>query len=163
MIAGSQRSITTRLGYFLDKLLRPIFQFHARTTRYVHGGDFMRKFIEYAEEQQHLCPTTNFATIKILNFNTLVPHGIMLITLEDFLKRDLAMPTIENISINRIIHLTSIFLHNNRFYYDQKIYRFTKGGPHCFPLIETLSNIYVYQWERVLISELSIRNEFYAR
>ncbi len=164
MIGGSQRSITSQLAQFLDKLLRPVIQRNAKPTTFVNGADFLRKFNQYITDgKHHLHPTTLFATIKIPNFNTLVPHGTMLIALKDFLRQTLALPDIENISIGRIIRLTAIFLHHNRFYYENKIYRFSKGSPNSFPLTETLSNIYVYQWERQLVPELSRRNQFYGR
>jgi hypothetical protein len=98
-----------------------------------------------------------------MNFNTMAPHGTMLITLRDFLNQHLPMPSIENVSINRIIHLTALFLHNNRFYYDNKIYRFTRGSPSSSLLTETLSNIFAYEWQQVLLRELLVENEFYGR
>jgi len=138
-------------------------QCHTNSTTFLNGADFIRKLNHYTEIKHRLRPTTIFATIKIPNFHTMVPHGTMLIALKDFLNQYLAVPHIENISINRIIHLTSLFLHNNRFYYDHKIYRFIKGGPRTLSFTETLSHIYVSQWERLLFKELSIRNEFYGR
>jgi hypothetical protein len=155
--------MTFRLGQFLDKLLRPIIQDHRKATTFVNGADFIQKFNYYTEGKHRLRPTTIFATIKILNFNTMVPHGPMLIALEDFLSQKLVIPYVENLSIHRILHLTSLFLHNNRFYYQNKIYRFIKGGPNSFSFTETLSNIYVFQCEQILFKELSIRNEFYGR
>ena len=164
VIAGVQRSMTYRLSQFLYKLLQPVIDLQMRSTRFINGADFMRKFnFVYIEEKHRLHPTTMFATIKIPNFNMLVSHGTMLTTLKDFLDRHLSSNHIEFISINRIIHLTNMFLQNNRFYYDNKIYRFLKGAPNCLPFTKTLSNIYIYQWERSLFEELSRRNEFYGR
>jgi len=88
----------------------------------------------------------------------------MLLVLECFLNDHLAIPGIENLSIKKIIDLTALFLHNNQFYYDNKIYRFTKGGPSSLALTETLSHIYAYQWgQRFLFEQPSLRNEFYGR
>ncbi len=160
----SQGSTTSRLAQFLDKLLRPVFQRQAASTTFANGADFIRKLNQYTEEKHHgLQPTTIFTTIKIPNFNTIVPHGIMLITLKDFLNEHLAIPSIENLSIHTIIRLTALFLHYNRFYYNNKIYRFAKGGPNSSLLTETLCNIYVFQWQKLLLKERSMENEFYGR
>jgi hypothetical protein len=100
---------------------------------------------------------------KKSNLPISIPNGTLLIALRDFLGQHLAYPILEYLSINRIVHLTATFLHNTLFYYDNKIYRFSKGSFESFSLTETLSNMYVYQWERLLIGELSRRNEFYGR
>jgi len=156
-------SATSRLAYFLDKLLRPVLERQAQWTTFMNGADFIRKLNQYTEEKHRLRSSTIFIIINIMNFNTIAPHGTMLITLKDFLNQHLAMPSIENISINRIIHLTSLFLHNNRFYYDHKIYRFTRGSPSGLLLTETLSNIFAFEWQQVLLRELLVENEFYGR
>jgi hypothetical protein len=162
--AVSQRSITSRLAHFLDSLLQSVFQIQAEPTNMSDGANFIRKFNHYIEEKPHrLQSNTLLVTIQIPNFHTLAPHGTMLIVLKDFLNQSLALPNIGNLSVHRIIRLTALYLHNNRFYYDHKIYRFLKGGPAALPFTETLSNIYVYQWERALVREVSIRNQFYGR
>lgn len=104
-----------------------------------------------------------FATINITNFNTLDSHANMLLVLEHFLNDHLAIPAIGNLPIKKIIALTALFLHNNQFYYDNKIYRFTKGGPSSLAFTETLSHIYAYQWQKLLFKQPSLRNEFYGR
>ncbi|CAF4419006.1 unnamed protein product, partial [Rotaria magnacalcarata] len=66
--------------------------------------------------------------------------------------------------ITKIVRLTSLFLHNNRFYYDGKIYRFIKGGPSNSGLIETISNIYLNLMDNFLINQSSTKqNELYGR
>jgi hypothetical protein len=127
------------------------------------GADFIRKLNQYTEQRHRLNPATIFTVITITNFDTMAPHGTMLITLQDFLNQHLMMPSIQNISINRIIRLTALFLHNNRFYYDNKIYRFTRGSPSSLLLTETLSNILSFEWQQVLLRELLEKNEFYGR
>jgi len=159
----SQCSATSRLNHFLDKLLRPVIERQAQWTTFKNGADFIRKLNQYTEEKHRLRSTTIFTIINIMNFHTMAPHGTMLITLRDFLNQYLPMPCIENVSINRIIHLTALFLHNNRFYYDNKIYRFTRGSPSSLLLTETLSNIFAYEWQQVLLREFSVENEFYGR
>ncbi|CAF2924522.1 unnamed protein product [Rotaria sp. Silwood2] len=51
----------------------------------------------------------------------------------------------------------------NRFYYNGKIYRFSKGGPANVPLIQTLSEMFATQWQKSLRDECNRRNEFLGR
>ncbi|CAF4561267.1 unnamed protein product [Rotaria sp. Silwood2] len=163
-VVVTQHSATARLAHFLDQLLRPVVERQLASTTFVNGADFIRKLNDYIEQPQHrLRPTTQFVTIKISNFYTMVAHGTMLIALQDFLTNYLIMPTINNISMGRIIRLTALFLHNNRFYYDHKIYRFAKGSPMSFPLTETLCNCYILQWQKLLVQQPLIRDQFYGR
>ena len=88
----------------------------------------------------------------------------MLLVLEGFLQDTLTVPAVENISIKRIIELASLFLNHNRFYYDRKIYQFKKGSPNCLPLTSTLRAIYIFQWQKLLLTAApSIRNQFFGR
>ena len=162
-VVASQSSMTSRLARFLDKLLRPVIERQAQATTVRNGADFLRKFNEYIEPKHRFQPGTYFITINISNWSTMVEHGSMLITMRDFLNQSLPTPFLENISVNQIVQLTSLFLHHNRFYYDNKIYRFMKGSPNSFPLTKTLSNIYLYQWQQVLFREPLLRDEFYGR
>jgi hypothetical protein len=93
----------------------------------------------------------------------MVPHKTMLTILEAFFNRHLATLAIDMLSIKKIINLTSLFLNNNRFYYENKIYRFTKGSPSSLLFTETLSNICAFQWQNVLLRERLIQNEFFGR
>lgn len=136
---------------------------HVQSTTFANGADFIRKIKQYSNEESRLRPTTIFTTIEISNFYTMVPHATMLIILEGFLIDYLAVPAVENMSIRRIINLTSLFLNNNRFYYDNKIYRFTKGAPRSLLLTETLSNIYAFHWQKVLLQAPLIRKELFGR
>lgn len=93
----------------------------------------------------------------------MVPHRNILLALRDFLRECLCTPNVEGISIEKIFHLTSLFLTNNLFYYNDKIYRFTKGAPWAFPLTELLHNIYLIHWQKSLVNHPSMQNEFYGR
>ena len=94
---------------------------------FYNGSDFLRKFHDYIDRTHRLCSTTKFVTITIDNFYHLVSHDHMLNTLTDFFINDYHLPYIEKIHYTKIVQLTSLFLRNNRFYYNNKIYRFIKG------------------------------------
>lgn len=164
VVASQRYSATARLARFLDQLLRPLVRCYSQAVTFINGADFLRKLHEHIQNKKHqFHPKTMFIRASICNFHTLLPHGHLLIILKDFLLQHVAAPSIENISINTIIRLTAIFLHNNRFYYDGKIYRFAKGSPSAFPLTETLSTIFVLHWQRLLLDEPQLRDRFYGR
>lgn len=131
---------------------------------FINSADFLRQLQDYTEDKKRRFNSkTVFVRAIIPNFHMMVPHGNLLIKLKDFLDQHVIGTSIENVSINSILRLTAIFLHNNRFYYNQKIYRFAKGSPSCFPLTQILSTIFVLQWQRVLLGEPQLRDQFYGR
>ncbi|CAF1531138.1 unnamed protein product, partial [Adineta steineri] len=160
----TQYNATYRLGKFLNQLLQPVIDIYQQGRIFHNGTDFLEKFHNYIDQYDRLRSKTNFVTITIKNFYHLAPHDVLLSTLLDFFMKFYHLPVVENIHITKIVRLTSLFLHNNRFYYDGKIYRFIKGGPSNSGLIETLSNIYVNRMEKFLIDQSSMKqNEFYGR
>ncbi|CAF4090289.1 unnamed protein product [Rotaria sordida] len=135
-IVVTKHSATAQLAYFLDQLLRPIVQRQLESTTFRNGGDFIRNIAD---------------------------HDTMLLMFQDFLRDPCLMPMIKNLSMRKIFHLTTLFLRNNRFYYDHKIYRFVKGSPTSFPLTETLANIYIGRWLKSLFRHQLLEKEFYGR
>ena len=162
-VMTSKQNVTYRLGKFLDQILRYMMNIHRQGRMFYNGSDFLRKFHDYIDRTHRLCSTTKFVTITIDNFYHLVSHDHMLNTLTDFFLNDYHLPYIEKIHYTKIVQLTSLFLRNNRFYYDNKIYRFIKGGPTNSGLIETLANIYLSRMEHFLIDQHSMQNQFYGR
>ncbi|CAF2260260.1 unnamed protein product [Rotaria magnacalcarata] len=163
-IVVMQRSATSRLGQFLDQLLRPTVHRHMEYTTFRNGADFIRKLNEYTTDKEHrIRPTTIFASISISNFHAIVPHKTMLNVFKDFLNDCTIRPFIEDLHINKITHLTALFLYHNHFYYNDKIYRFAKGSPTSLSYTQILANIYLYQWQKLFSRQTSIRNEFFGR
>ena len=119
--------------------------------------------MQYTDRDRRLLPTTLFVTINMTNFDYVTSHATMLMTLDGFLNDSMCTPAIDNISAKRIVELTSLVLSHNRFYYNHKIYRFTRGGPTSSPFMQLLSTIYVFQWQRLLLNEPLIRCELYGR
>jgi hypothetical protein len=164
MVMTTKQSATYRLGQFLDQILRYTIDIHRQGRMFYNGSDFLRKFHDHIDRYRHcLSSRTKFVTITIDNFYQLVSHDLMLNTLTDFFIKSYHLPYIENIHFTKIVELTSLFLENNRFYYDGKIYRFLKGGPTSSSLVETLANIYLSRMEQFLIDQSSKENEFYGR
>ncbi|CAF4239749.1 unnamed protein product [Rotaria sp. Silwood2] len=164
LIMTSKNSPTYALGRFLDQILRHAVDIHQQGRIYRNGSYFLREFHDYIQRSQRFSTTTKFVTITIGNFYHLVPHNLMINALSDFFLNYYYLPRIENIHHTKILQLTKLFLYNNRFYYDGKIYRLNKGGPTTSRFTETLANIYLLGMENnCLINHRSMQNEFYGR
>ena len=101
--------------------------------------------------------------MKIQQFDRITTHFNMLLALEGFLRDTLVSPNIGTMSIQKFVELTGLCLKNNRFYYDGVVYRFVRGGPKQMPIIETLSNMFIHSWQKILVQELALQREFCGR
>ncbi|CAF4818731.1 unnamed protein product [Rotaria sp. Silwood1] len=163
-VITSTHSATALLARFLDDLLRTSVQMELDSTTFHNGTDFIRKLNDYVEQPaHHLRSTTMFVTMTIRNFYAMVDHDTWLFAFQDFLNSPCRMPTIQGISLAKVYQLTTLFLRNNLFYYDHKIYRFSKGSPFHFPITETLALIYILRWFKSLFRKSVLEKEFYGR
>lgn len=159
-----KHSITCRLAQYLDNLLQPIIRIYLRSTLFLNGASFLQQLHAFTEDKTHpIRSTTIFASLIVTNFYHMVSHETMLHTLKDFLISHTIEPCIEDVPIYKILRLTELFLYNNRFYYKNKIYKFSKGGPTSLLYVRTLSNIYLYQWHKLFLKQSSMKNEFFGR
>ncbi len=144
-------------------------------TRFINECDFMRKLLDYTNNKEnHLHPTTLFATIKITNFHTMISHQSMIAALLNFFTDHLATNKVryqpletlkqyQSISIETIKKLTELYLENNIFYYNGKIYKFIKGGPNSLLFNDILSTIYLFHCEKLLFDDPRLKTAFYGR
>ncbi|CAF3740877.1 unnamed protein product [Rotaria sp. Silwood1] len=156
-------SVTWNIGKYLNQLLRPIVDNILRATTFYDEADFIRKLNHYANIEHRLRSTTVLCTITISNFYALDTHKNMLDVVDYFLTDNLASTKLEAPTIPTIRDLLYLFLHNNVFYYKNKIYAFTKGSPNTIPLTETLSNIYLFEWQKKILKEIDENIEFSGR
>ncbi|CAF4919803.1 unnamed protein product, partial [Rotaria magnacalcarata] len=61
-----------------------------------------------------------------------------------------------------IKNLVQLFLYNNIFRYNEHIYTFTKGSPTTMPITDTLSSIYLFQWQAKLLRIIKQKDEFFG-
>ncbi|CAF1451813.1 unnamed protein product [Adineta steineri] len=102
-------------------------------------------------------------TITIKNYHTMIPHDEMLEVLKSFLGDEVFLDGIGNIPKRKAHVLAGLFLRNNYFYYNNKIYRCARGSPKGLLLSETLCHIYAFHWQKVLLEKLSLDTQFYGR
>ena len=170
---SAYHSATGKIAHFIYQLLRPYVFTILQSTTFVNEVDFIQKLNHYTYVEHHLQPTTLFATINISNFHTMASHKSMIDVLGYFLSDHLATYNLQymslmatrsqDISIPTIKTLAELFLANNIFYYNGKIYGFGKGGPTSLQLSETLSDIYLFIWQKNILEDPRLKNELYCR
>lgn len=162
-VIPSKHSVTWQIGKYVQRLLGVFFRetMHAKTFH--HPWDFMQKLHHYTYNQRRLTANTFFCTMKISNFYTLAPHTAFIDTIVHFMQDNVAMNRVERVPISTIRNLLQLFLLNNIFCYDQKIYTITRGSPSTIPLSMTLADIYLCEWQKKLVRELSCKGELFGR
>lgn len=158
-ITSTEYHMIYKISQFLNQLLRPFTLEHTKYEVFQDEIDFIQRFQMYK-------PTTNTAllcTIKILNYSSLDTHESMITTVGNFIQDTILTNRLERMSVSTIKNLLQLCLCHTGFAYKTKFYKFLKGGPTTLPLMDTLSNIYLYVWQRKIFREIRERNEFFGR
>ncbi|CAF4348468.1 unnamed protein product, partial [Rotaria magnacalcarata] len=159
----SQHSATWRISKYLNELLRPFVDKILSTTTFRDEPDFTYQLYDHIFTKHKLQSTTLFCAIKITNYYTLDTHKNMIDTVGYFLEDNLVTNKLEQATIQNIKNLLHIFLYDNVFYYKDQIYTLAKGCPNTMPLSDTLSNVYVFVWQKQILKQLQLNNEFFGR
>ncbi|CAF3797941.1 unnamed protein product [Rotaria sp. Silwood1] len=160
----SKYSTTWNIGQLINKILRPFVDKTLKSTTYRDEMDFIQKLNHYVSTKRRLQSTTLFCSIKITNFYTLDTHQNVIDTVGYFLEDHLGHgKKLQQLTIMTIKNLLHLFFFNNIFCYKEQIYTFTKGSPNTMPLTETLSNIYLYVWQKKILNRVKENNELFGR
>src|SRR6185436_6255823 len=104
---------TTDISKFLDKLLRPLFDKHVRSTTIIDGVDLIRRLETYVKND-YLKPTTQFCTFDITDLYTMLPQEESLNVLTEFLFH-YGYHKAKRISIDAIRKLARLVITENVF------------------------------------------------
>src|SRR3984893_7227913 len=116
----------TGISKFLNKLLRPLFDKHVRSTTIIDGVDLIRRLETYVENG-YLKPTTQLCTFDITDLYTMLPQEESLNVLTEFLLEH-GYHKVKGIPIDAIRKLARLVLTENVFVYEKKFYRQILGG-----------------------------------
>ena len=152
---------TTGISHFLDKLIRPLFDKHARSTTIVDGADLVHSLNKYVADG-HFKPSTLFCTFDITDLYTMLPQEETLNVLCEFLTEH-GHRKVDGISIDTIRKLASLVLTENSFVYDEIFYKQIIGGAMGSPFTLTLANIFMWRWQKEFVRQQEISREFYGR
>ena len=162
-IISAYQGPTWHLGRFLDRKLRLFVRRVLSDTRIEDENDFAQKFHHYCRTHRSFKSNTLFASVRITNYSAMVTYTMMVDAVEYMLRDHLPGNVLENVSIVHIKNLVQLFLFNNLFVYENKVYTCVKGSPTTIPLSETLTEMYLCQWQNLLLKELRARQQFFGR
>jgi hypothetical protein len=152
---------TTGISKLLDELIRPLFDKHARSTTIIDGTDLIRRLETYVTNG-YLKPTTYLCTFDITDLYTMLPQEESLNILTEFLLQH-GYHKVKGIPIDAIRKLARTVLTENVFIYEKKFYRQIIGGAMGSAFTLTLANIFMWKWEKDLVSRQQASNEIYGR
>jgi hypothetical protein len=152
---------TTGISKFLDKLIRPLFDQHVRSTTIIDGVDLVRRLEEYVEND-YLKPTTQFCTFDITDLYTMLPQEESLNILTEFLIH-IGYHKVKGVPIDAIRKLARIVITENAFVYEKKLYRQIVGDAMGSAFTLTLANIFMWKWEKQLVDRQLASHEIYGR
>ncbi|CAF3765213.1 unnamed protein product [Rotaria socialis] len=136
---------TTGISKFLDKLIRPIFDKHARSITIIDGVDLIHRLEAYTTNG-HLIPKT------YLYLYTMLPQEESLDILIEFLVQH-DYQKVQNIPIDIIRKLALIVIKENVFVHENKFYRQVIGSAMGSAFTLTLANIFMWKWENNLFTD----------
>jgi hypothetical protein len=79
------------------------------------------------------------------------------------LEENVATNRVEHVVISTVRNLLQLFLYNNIFCYEDKIYAITKGSPSTIPLSTLLADLYLFEWQKKLAREVDRQQELFGR
>jgi len=152
---------TTAISKFLDKLIRPLFDKHARATTIIDGVDLIHRLQKYSSKG-YFKPTTLLCSFDITDLYTMLPQEESLNILMEFLHY-YGYQKVKNIPLDAIRKLGRIVITENVFIYEKKFYKQIIGGAMGSAFTLTLANIFMWHWEKELVRRQVASNEIYGR
>lgn len=152
---------TTGISKLLDRLIRPLFDKHARSTTIIDGTDLIRRLHDYSASG-YLQASTYLCSFDITDLYTMLPQEESLAILGEFLCHH-GHQKVDGIPIDTILKLARVVLTENAFVYNGKFYKQILGGAMGSPFTLTLANIFMWKWEREFIRRRNEPNEVYGR
>ena len=152
---------TTAISKFLDKLIRPLFDKHARATTIIDGVDLVHRLQKYSSKG-YFKPTTLLCSFDITDLYTMLPQEESLNILMEFLHY-YGYQKVKSIPLDAIRKLGRIVITENVFIYDKKFYKQIIEGAMGSTFTLTLANIFMWKWEQELVRRQIASNEIYGR
>ncbi|CAF1128678.1 unnamed protein product [Rotaria magnacalcarata] len=148
-IVSSMNMPTTGISKFLDKIIRPIFDKHARSITIIDGASLIQRLEAYTTNG-YLKPKTYLYTFDITDLYTILPKEESLDILVEFLLQH-GYEKVQNIPIDIIRKLALIVIKENVFVYEKKFYRQVIGDAMGSAFTITLANIFMWEWQMQVV------------
>ncbi|CAF4104301.1 unnamed protein product, partial [Rotaria magnacalcarata] len=151
---------TIKISKFLDNLLRPLFDQMALKTTVTSGFELVKQLQEWS--RTNLCQDTIFCTIDVTDPYTMVPQIEGVLSLRKMLDQ-LKLKQVGKLKVETIIRLSRFVMTNNYFSYNGQFYHQVRGGAMGSPLTLTISNCYMYFFERQIVNQIRNSGGLYFR
>ncbi|CAF3636257.1 unnamed protein product [Rotaria socialis] len=151
---------TIKISKYLDNLLRPLFDQMALNTTVTSGFELIKKLQEWSTVNMR--QDTTFCTIDVTDLYTMVPQIEGVLSLRKMLNK-LKLKQVGGLKIETIIRLSRFVMKNNYFSYNGQFYHQVRGGAMGSPLTLTISNCYMYFFERQIINQIRNSGGLYFR
>ncbi|CAF4406024.1 unnamed protein product, partial [Rotaria magnacalcarata] len=142
---------TIKISKFLDDLLRALFDQMASNSTVTSGFELIQKLQEWSTVNMR--QDTIFCTIDVTDLYTMVPQAEGVLSLKKMLDQ-LKLKEIGKLKIETIIRLSRFVMTNNYFSYNGQFYRQVRGGAMGSPLTLTISNCFMYFFERQIANQI---------
>ncbi|CAF1274906.1 unnamed protein product [Rotaria sordida] len=156
---------TMALSRFLFYLLQSIYEEVTKSMTFIEGIDAVDA-VELYTKKGSLKSKTLFATFSIDNLSTIFAHQYTLQSLERFLNEYVSDRHIQGVTIETILELVTVFLANQYFVFENKVYRQMKGNSCCSsgPCLNTLLvNINMFYRQQNFVNILMEKKEIFGR
>ncbi|CAF5159486.1 unnamed protein product, partial [Rotaria magnacalcarata] len=151
---------TIKISKFLDDLLRPLFDQMALDSTVTSGFELIKKLQEWSTV--NMCQDTLFCTIDVTDLYTMVPQVEGVLSLRKMLDQ-LKLKQVGKLKVETIIRLSRFVMTNNYFSYNGQFYHQVRGGAMGSPLTLTISNCYMYFFERQTVNQIRNSSGLYFR
>ncbi|CAF1657259.1 unnamed protein product [Rotaria magnacalcarata] len=151
---------TIKISKFLDDLLRPLFDQMALDSTVTSGFELIKKLQEWSTV--NMCQDTLFCTIDVTDLYTMVPQVEGVLSLRKMLDQ-LKLKQVGKLKVETIIRLSRFVMTNNYFSYNGQYYHQVRGGAMGSPLTLTISNCYMYFFERQIVNQIRNSGGLYFR
>lgn len=159
-IVAGIKSPTAKISKLLDDILRPLFEQLAKNTSVKGSIFFLLDLMNWSNE--NLTLQTRFCTMDIVDLYTMIPQDAGLRSLERMFK-DLSISVSGRIRTSTLVKLASFVMKNNYFIYQEMYYRQIRGGAMGSALTLSISNIFMFYFERPIVERIQTLNGFYRR
>ncbi|CAF4151643.1 unnamed protein product, partial [Rotaria magnacalcarata] len=151
---------TNKISKFLDDLLRPLFDQMALDSTVTSGFDLVKQLQQWS--RNNFRQDTIFCTIDVTDLYTMVPQIEGVLSLRKMLDQ-LKLKQVGKLKVETIIRLSRFVMTNNYFSYNGQFYHQVRGGAMGSPLTLTISNCYMYFFERQIVNQIRNSGGLYFR
>ena len=159
-IVAGLKSPTIKISQWLDSILRPLFDQMAAETSILNGVQLISILERWSE--RNLSRNTKFLTMDVSDLYTMVPQEGGIQAIKKML-HTFQIHEIQGVKKSIILLLARYVMKNNYFIYGNCYYKQIRGGAMGSPLTLTVSNAYMFFFQRPITKWVQHRDGIFCR